>query len=227
MEMALIVPVLNRFDLFTKLIRSVDEEIRVFVIESYENNRGVSGAWNEGIRRASEAGYRYAIISNDDVEFYPGSILSLYKTIKNTNACLVSALQNGQMGQNGTWESAEFFCFAIDIPQLLDKAGYFDENFFPAYWEDIDMHRRLILAGAKCLVDMGAPALHHISQTQNFDPGNPVTSHSDFDKNKSYLIKKWGITQAGDDPENGIVGYQTPFNDPNLTIRDWNKNENL
>jgi GT2 family glycosyltransferase len=216
MEIALIVPVLNRFDLFTKLMKTVDENVRVFVIESYENNRGVAGSWNEGMRRAQEAGYRYAIITNDDVEFHPGSIMSMYKSIKHSNACLVSACQHGQVGYNGVIPGADFCCFAIDIHQLLDKVGTFDENFFPAYYEDNDMHKRMILAGVETLIDMGAPIVHHKSQTQNFDPNNPVTTPQMFTHNRAYYEEKWGGTPMSE-------AYETPFNNPDWSFKHWEK----
>ena len=216
MHLALVVPVLNRFDLFTRLMHSVDEQVRPFVIDSYNANHGVSWAWNEGIRRAKAAGYQYAIISNDDIEFHPGTIGKLYNDIVREQACAISPNPNSQFAPQGLVPGTDFCCYMIDIPQLLEKCGTFDENFYPAYFEDNDMRRRMILAGVGEFIDTEAPVIHHGSQTQYFDRNNPVTPPHMFEENRRYFIEKWG-------GQPGSEIHSTPFGDPNFTIKDWVK----
>jgi GT2 family glycosyltransferase len=216
MHLALIVPVLNRFDLFTRLMKSVDVNVRVFVMDSYNNNLGVSGAWNEGVRQAKAAGYQYALISNDDIEFFPNTISKLYDDIVRKQACAVSPNPNSQFESQGLIPGTDFCCYMIDIPQVLNNCGTFDENFFPAYFEDNDMRYRMVLAGLNDYIDTDAPVIHHGSQTQYFDRNNPVTPPHMFENNKRYFIEKWG-------GEPGQEQFQTPFNDHSKTIKDWDK----
>lgn len=216
MHFALIVNVLNRFDLFTRMAYSIDESLRLFVIDNYNHNRGCGAGWNEGMLRAKEAGYKYALISNDDVEFHPGALLSLYKTLKESRAGVVSANPNAVFGSQGVIGGIDFCCFAVDIDQIFHRCGTFDENFHPAYFEDNDMHRRMILAGVECLIDTNAVVTHHGSQTQYFDRNNPVVPPHMFEDNRRYFIEKWGGSP-------GQETHSTPFGDPNLTIRDWTR----
>lgn len=216
MDIALIVPVLNRFDLFTGLIRSVDVPVRPVIIDNWIENRGVAAAWNMGMDIAWNDGYRYAIIANDDSYFEPGTITKVFNTLKNNQACLVSPNPNGSIAPQGPIEGADFFNFMIDIPQLIEKCGYFDENFKPAYFEDNDMHYRIGLAGAKAYIETDANAGHHGSATQNADPSNPVCPSWQFEQNRNYYREKWG-------GEPGREVCTTPYGSPNHTIRDWDR----
>jgi hypothetical protein len=67
MSLSLIVPVLKRFDLFAELMASVEYPYLPIVIDNWRGNRGVSPAWNLGMRKSLQAGNQYAIICNDDV----------------------------------------------------------------------------------------------------------------------------------------------------------------
>ena len=216
MKLALIVPVLNRFDLFTHLIRSVDFPVRPYIIDNWNNNRGVAAAWNEGMLAAQQDGYQYAIISNDDAAFEPGAIERLYSNMIRTGAIFMSANPNGNVPRQGVIEGADFFCFMIDIPQLIKCCGLFDENFQPAYFEDNDMHYRIILSGKKTYMDTESIAIHHGSSTQYLDRNNPVVPPHQFENNRRYFAEKWG----------GVPGQEvctTPYGSPNHTIRDWDR----
>ena len=214
MDIALIVPVYKRFDLFTRLMATVDEPVRVIVVDNYNNNRGVAGGWNEGIRAAQEVGYRYAIISNDDIEFHKGAISSIYNSFRKSDAGVISANPNGVFAAQGLIPGADFCCFAVDIPVVVDRCGTFDENFFPAYFEDNDFHHRIRRAGVPDYIDTEAVVTHHGSQTQNADPGSPVVPSHKFEENRSYFIRKWGGTPNQET-------YEHPYNNPELTIKDW------
>ena len=216
MNLALIVPVLSRFDLLTQLIRSVDVPIRPIIIDNWNENKGVAASWNIGIDIAKSEGYRYAIIANDDSFFLPGTIDKLYAGIRLHQGVLISPNPNGAFQPNGIVSGADFFNFMIDIPQLLEKCGTFDENFSPAYFEDNDMHRRIILSGAESYIHTEAVAHHHGSQTQYADSNNPVVPPHQFENNRRYFVEKWG----------GLPGQEvctTPYGSPNHTIRDWDK----
>lgn len=218
MKIALIVPVLKRFDLFTKLMNSVDVEIRPYVIDNYNVNRGVAAAWNIGIRKALEDGYEYAIISNDDVVFEKESIKKIYECMIETGAVAISANPNNSINsESGTLSiGCDFFCFMININKLVEVCGYFDENFHPAYFEDNDMLYRIKLSGEKYYIKTDAPAYHFGSATQNSNPNAKVCPDNVFKSLQAYFKIKWG----------GLPNEETfsnPFNNSENSIKYWEK----
>ena len=189
----LIVPVLHNFEGFTRLMESVDLPVMPYVIDNYEINRGVAAAWNEGLRSAMNC--EYAFIVNDDVTMYRDSMSKMIGDMQLHNADLVSAI--GGDGLTGGFHeivdngSPDFSCFVVKPKQFVEKFGFFDEKFYPAYFEDNDMRYRIKLAGGKQGVSLGARMKHGVSVTQNWN-GERVVSHEQFDKNKAYYVSKWG-----------------------------------
>jgi len=209
--------------MFTEMLETVDTGIRPFVIDQWRTNRGVSGAWNLGMKKVLKAGYKHAFILNDDLKFPKGSIDTIWETLLDTGAALVSPTQvrppvklTGYKSDVLREGGADFFCFAIDIEQVIDSAGWFDENFYPAYFEDNDMHRRMILSGLTTYVHDGCEVFHEGSKTQNLNRHKPVTNAHQFESNKAYFALKWGGR-----PHSGDDIYMTPFNNPGLSLRDW------
>jgi len=214
MSLSLIVPVLKRFDLFAELMASVDYPVLPIVIDNWRGNRGVSSAWNLGMKKSLQAGNQYAIICNDDVVFEPNVISELFNTIKDTGAVMVSANQWEPDDKYGLTSWTDYCCFAVDIKQLIKNVGWFDENFYPAYFEDNDMRRRVELAGLKSYTRKDLKITHAVSATQWADPNNPVTSEEAFRKNNKYFIEKWG----GEPYEEN---YIYPFNNPENDLKYW------
>lgn len=214
MKLAIVVPVLTQFQMFTEMMATVDVEHRLYVMESYKENNGVSWAWNTGMNKALKDGYRYALICNDDIWFEPGAIQKLCDTMESTGAVLVSPNQNANLPQDGVVPGADFFCFLVDIEQLIRYCGYFDHNFWPAYFEDNDMHYRINLSGRKALMNRDAIVHHHGSATQNAIPAFPVTPPEQFISNRNYYIEKWG-------GEPGKEVFISPYGNPQYTIRDF------
>lgn len=218
MALSLVVPVLNNFKVFAECIASVDYPVHPIILDNWNNNRGVAASWNEGMRRSLDAGNQYALITNDDVVFTPNAIKTMYEFLKyKSNAAFVSPNQNNYDENEPPRENgADFFCFMVDIPKLVEKAGWFDENIFPAYFEDNDMHRRMLLSGTKSYVLPNVQVNHVGSATQNFEPGNPACPPHMFEQNRAYFINKWG-GQPGNEQ------FLHPFNNPNNDIKFWEK----
>lgn len=214
MTIAIVVPVLNRFDLFTEMMTTVDVEHRLYVMDSFRYNYGVSTAWNTGILRAVEDGYRYVLVCNDDIWFEPGAIQRMHDAIVESGAVLVSPNQRGEKPLVGIIPGADFFCFMIDAPALIERCGLFDTNFWPAYFEDNDMHYRMILLGETTLVDTEAIVHHHRSATQHADPNRPVTPPKFFEKNRGYYKMKWG----GEPTKETFIH---PYNDPSMSPKEY------
>jgi GT2 family glycosyltransferase len=216
MTISLIVPVLKRFDLFTELMATVDYPVLPIVIDNWRGNRGVSAAWNLGMKKSLQAGLNYAIISNDDVTFEPNVIEQLINTLKTTDAVMVSpnAYDKTDTPSLRTW--TDYCCFAVDINKLISKVGWFDENFYPAYYEDNDMRRRVELAELDSFTRNDLKINHQVSATQFANPSNPVTSQIDMEKNYAYFVQKWGGS-----PYEEV--YTNPFNNPDNDLAYWEK----
>ena len=211
---ALVVPVLKRFDLFTKLMTSVDELVLPIIIPNYINNLGVAASWNKGILLAAAKNCDVAIVANDDVVFNPGTIKEMAESLRNSDGILLSPNHNGEMENVGMIDGANFFCFAVKPKEFIETVGHFDENIYPAYFEDNDMHYRINLANSKSYIHTGIPVNHEGSATQNADENNPVVPSARFEAIRSYYIRKWG-------GEPGKEKYVTPWNRSGLNIKAW------
>ena len=118
MSIAFIVPVLNRFDLFTGMMNTVDHEIYPIILDNWNVNRGVAPSWNEGMRRALDKNYTYAVISNDDVWFEANAIKSMLHTAMFQRATLICANVGGGRPRGELHRgAADFCCFLVNIPQ--------------------------------------------------------------------------------------------------------------
>lgn len=142
---ALIVPVLNRFDLLENFITSIDYPVKhlliidnsgnyqmptdiydgVVTVLNMPSNFGVAGSWNLGIKSFPFA--PYWVIASNDVSFQPNQLEKFHKL---SNPDLIIKSSQG-------WS-----CFSIGS-NIIENVGLFDENFHPAYYEDVDYESRL------------------------------------------------------------------------------------
>jgi GT2 family glycosyltransferase len=106
------------------------------------------------------------------------------------------------IGPSQLTDGADFNCFMVR-PATLERFGFFDPNYRPAYFEDNDYYARAILDGGICRVVHAAQFFHHGSLTPKAE------------KNRSYFAHKWGVSTPANDSE-GVLAryYRYPFNDP-------------
>lgn len=219
--MNLCVPTLNRYDLLEKLLESVNRSEyqpveNVHIIDngssldkskfgrfnsfnthvySFNKNLGVAASWNWFFVNISHP----MLIVNDDLEFGGQDLNSLLDTWEmNSERQFFFAKSNNIQSLN------KFSCF-MPTEELIRRVGYFDELFYPAYYEDNDYQRRMSFAGIKeCVVD--TEIKHFGSATlKAFDPVEEARHHDNFRKLTSLYISKWG----------GLPGeeiYSTPYN---------------
>jgi GT2 family glycosyltransferase len=220
-KIALIVPVLNQFELFANMISSVDYPVHPYVIRNWDKNIGVSAAWNQGMRRAIKDGHRYALIVNDDILFTPHTIETLYDNAVDTggviispNFCIPRKHDAFFFEKKGMIESIHWSCIMVDMYQLIENCGWFDENFFPAYFEDNDMFYRIHRAGLKHYLNTDVGFFHRESAT-----GESIITQDNWNLCESYYKYKWG----------GVPGeerYSFPYNDPSKPLSYWKKSVN-
>jgi GT2 family glycosyltransferase len=174
---ALIIPVLNRFDLLEKVLDSIDYPIENILIidnsNSYKTNRenvhvinlpsnlGVAASWNLGIKCFPHS--PYWIIGSNDNKWIPGN-LKKFEEISSTEKIVLSSQ---------LWNT-----FSIGS-EIVKTVGLFDENYYPAYHEDTDYIERIRLNNIKDKLEY--------SNIEMDCFGASTTMHSDpkfFEKNK-------------------------------------------
>jgi len=185
-------------------------------VYDYRWNRGLASSWNEIIH--NELNPRdILVISNDDILFgeHDRDVL-LEKVPKMREYPIVCASGYDESVDSNV--SLGYACFVVN-PILLDTVGYFDENIFPAYFEDIDHARRIVLSGlSEASVELGV--WHGRSAT--LSRGDDLFRRSvmqAFLENKKYYIRKWG-------GEIGHETYTTPFDADFGYLIDWDSRLN-
>lgn len=173
---------------------------------TYEEHFGCAQGWNILMKYAfNQKDYDVIVIIGSDIEMNDGYFQGYINEFEKENLDFSTARGHG------------FNCFALSR-NCYNVVGEFDANFFPAYFEDNDYHTRVRLSGIKH-GDIGNPDLfeHYgsavIRKNEEYNKMNGQT----FSMNQQYFVKKWG----GDVSDSNITSYKTPFNNPNLTIKDW------
>jgi GT2 family glycosyltransferase len=100
-----------------------------------------------------------------------------------------------------------------------EKVGYFDENIYPAYLEDCDYHYRsklvnTITRSVETHMVHGEAPNWGSSTIGDKNGALRKSNHITHGKNYVYYDRKWGGREGGET-------YQTPFNDPNNSVKFW------
>lgn len=201
-------PVLNRADLAHRMLTSVDAHVgETLVILNGEpeatraalagldvtyidpgHNLGVAASWNMVIKARPAAPWWFIV--NADITLGTGDLARVAEAMRDPAprlACLF-----------------EFGAFAINSA-AVDTVGWFDENFYPIYFEDNDYRRRCYLAGV--------PIVNLISRTQHLNSATIASGYAGhnqrtFPVNAAYYAGKWG----------GLPGHETRTSTPQVTL---------
>jgi len=73
---------------------------------------------------------------------------------------------------------------------FFDVIGYADVNFYPAYYTDNDVARRIVNSKLNCCSLTNARFFHFWSRTIHQETGGSNNHY--FENNRKYYIKKWG-----------------------------------
>lgn len=145
------------------------------VVYRPEKNLGVSGSWNMIMDYAIRTEATHVLMLNDDV----------YLGKDETEITTLIKL----------WSNSEFFnselnwCSFILPVETYQKVGGFDESFFPAYFEDNDYFRRMLLSDINIVYTAFLnPEIYRNSMTIALQP----ELNQGFEKNRQYYISKWG-----------------------------------
>lgn len=213
----LAVPVLNRYDLFWRMLATVDVTVRTLIVIDNGGgmtrgdidaewadevrlfdlgaNIGVAASWNLAMKTTAREPW-WAFI-NHDIEFARGDLAGLADRFTEPGP-LVATLDG-------------FAAFGMNRA-ALDAVGYFDENYHPAYCEDADMEWRCKVAKVP-IVQVPAGLLHERSSTiaaEHYRVQNART----YPENVSYFVEKWGGHLRGGER------YDSPF-DLGGGVEEW------
>lgn len=191
-------------------------------IHSIGYNIGVAYCFNEALHQGYEKGdYDFVFLINSDIRFYPGDIDRMIILAEEyPDKALITV--RGTHGKHGDdWEHSHGLAACILMPDAFRQVKYFDENIFPAYFEDCDYFYRVGLARGNeftndhsSLENVENPLVACLLTGETHHEGSSVI-YSDrrirkrnsyfYDRNKEYYISKWG---GANDHEK----YQIPFN---------------
>jgi len=199
----MIVPVLTRYDLLDRMIKSINYPIKDLVIVDngakqqdwsptwnqwvskvwhlkFPSNLGVPGSWNLGIKSLPFADYW--LVTNFDVE-WGGDSLKMFQELSRKDKLILS---------NG---SPAWCAFSLGW-EVVEKVGLFDESFVPAYFEDNDYQRRCENQNVEVLSSF-IPLAHDNSSTlkAGFQKENNLSFEANSQYNE-YKIKTKDFTEG-------------------------------
>lgn len=179
-------------------------------------NLGVARSWNLGIKWGiEEHNADYTVILNNDILLQKFCLDNIIDTIKRTNIPLVSGYDVAKECNNPDdvllmrteddikiVDNPQFSCFAVDNKFFAKLAkieldsepypGFFDENFYPAYFEDNDFHFRLRRVKERGVYTNQALYFHFGSRTIREIPDIKNQVNETYLTNRDYFEKKWG-----------------------------------
>lgn len=172
----------------------------------YGVNRGLARSVNEALHQGYvEDGCDVMMNGNDDLIPSPGDIEKMAQAALDHRECWMIEGYGKTRDVLGTTDIS----LSVINPIALQTIGYFDENFFPAYFEDTDYVYRAKLAGLPRFLVPDTYILHYGSASMHRVDAEAFTEA--FRRIQSYYVRKWG----------GINGYELflrPFNNPDFTL---------
>lgn len=173
------------------------------VKDSGMGNLGVAGSWNECAKLFPDE--RTMLLMNEDAHFLPGQLEQICGQADHHESEPILYLN----------ETQAMYCF-VATKSGREMFGTFDENFWPAYYEDCDFRVRLRLAG----VVHPYPLLPNQPPVPHGKPRSGGTNYSAMLQgcgliNRAYWLKKHGSF----DFEKAT--YPTPYRDHRLKPSEW------
>lgn len=180
--------------------------------EHHPENIGIGRSWNIGAKKVVNEKMDYLVIMSATMIFQNGM------------DDLVSFMESNT---NSWGLETQHIWHLICLKRLtFEKVGYFDENFYPAYWEDTDYIRRMELANIHIPMAEN-PRLPKVN-IDAISQGDATAMKSGLKVNmqamKDYFIEKWGADNSFASQEDRDRMYDHPFNNPEYSIKYWEKN---
>jgi hypothetical protein len=195
--------------------------ISEMIIYKTDFNIGVSRGWNFVMRNHLDT---YCLICGDDSYFEAGSLEKLSEKMKTTDM-LSKVFINFMLRHVTEGVASSGFISFIVTANTIDKIGYFDENIYPAYYEDIDLWRRIILSkeSVSSMEDVfilhGDDTLRDSCTMYSVTPDYRSKMRVCDGRNAVYFHQKWNSRDIEE-------SFPYPFNNPMYNIKDQIPHEN-
>jgi GT2 family glycosyltransferase len=193
-KLVVAIPTVNRADLLNEALAKYFEDFKDthiaicdngnqdiltreenFMIYRPQENLGVAKSWNMLMDYSEKIGATHVLMLNDDI--YLG------KNENDLNMLIKNDLDADFINSFHNW------CSYILRVDMWNKAGKFDEEFFPAYFEDNSFDYKMTLLGAKkSWTSFLDPIVYRNSMTIAKDP----TLNQKFMQNKQMYVQMWG-----------------------------------
>lgn len=203
MVLNIVIPTINRADLLYELLISLKQQESEFnelliidngrqnidkdkcpvntIIINNPTNFGVAKSWNQGIHHFNKTNYDWLLFLNDDIDIFNNQLINIKDYLQ---------LHNDKYLIIGTYFWSIFAISRTCIQALNNE--YFDEQFFPAYFEDNDFCYRICTQHGPNLLLNAIGALEPKVKRNSMTIKKDKTLNNNFDTNKSKYIKKWG-----------------------------------
>lgn len=192
------------------------EEIGVKYIYFEIEKNSVSAAWNKAIIHGSMNGCDYILIPNNDIIFKTDAIDNLVQFAEDHPEYVMwtanefahkNTLEQAEVGTSFD-EAPHFSCFMVkkdfmmkmrekELGTLEPVPGLFDDQFQMAYFEDNDMHTRILRAGFKAAKTASSMFYHFGSRTIKTDSELFYHNGISYENNRMYFARKWGWDPHG------------------------------
>jgi hypothetical protein len=189
-------------------------------------NLGLGASWNLGMRRMMDDGDAFVIILSASAVFT--------KPLQHFIDAIINHETKEPVGRYVASGRATLHCFA-HTRLGVEVGGYFDENFWPIYYEDTDFCHRSKYNGLgtrpdgiadRSSINTGGGSLvkplgledvvhsHSYSAACNSDKELMLLHQLNTNRWTNYYVRKWG-------GQHGSERYIHPFNDPTVGINEW------
>lgn len=186
------------------------------ILVTNEANIGVAAGWNQGIRIAMANRAQAVLVCGHDTWPMPGAIERLVKHAEAgvpfiTGTAVAYDTPDTPIAPLAPTDpllaAPDFSCFLLPVKTLVALGmheaqqpgevnpwglGFFDEEFYPAFFEDNSYHYRLYRAGFFAARDPLALFRHDCSLTLRSTPAVAEQNVTSFRENAERFRKKWG-----------------------------------
>jgi len=178
------------------LRRQVEVGLPSVDLTAFKVNRGVAHAWNVGLRKAFSEGFDRALVTNNDIVLANDTVPALERGLERHGG-IVSVHTIAAMSAMYLLDRqpmvyglpVDYSCFMLGAA-TFEQIGPFDEQFWPAYFEDQDFDCRAESLGIPRGYVGDAVAVHFVSQTIH---GGHVKEHEKyFERNRQLFLARWG-----------------------------------
>jgi len=197
---------LKRFDLADRLLASIDYPVEHLVVvdnsglQSWTPTKpdcvsnlwtiripfglGLVGAWNLIVKSTPYA--PYWLLVNDDAHFAPGSLETIAKEVDTEALNFLDIVPQ--------WSAVVFG------EGMVEKVGLYDERFYPLYFDDNDLERRVDQAGvpkktiqAKVHHDNSSTLKAGFEQANNISYKNNQYIYNWKEENQDFTQGEWSL----------------------------------